>query len=198
MPTRWKTVVIVTIQRSRRRRVGECRGVRASTNQLPPQTRARLTRSREHASRRVPDEHVAPLNCGGAVAVLEDQRLLTAAGRPVAGEDAVGDCGGRAGPDGHCRTRVVADVGGDDPHSRAPAGIDRCVAAPAISRCESDISESTASTPVPSGVAASPTMRNPSIAASVTPRATTAAAPPGAVPGSRMTAPRGSLLTRRT
>ena len=71
-------------------------------------------------------------------------------------------------------------------------------AAPLISTSDIESSESDVSTPVPSGVAASPTMRKPSSAASVIPMARIAEARSDAVPGSRRVAPCGTLLTSRT
>src|SRR6185436_8904336 len=53
-------------------------------------------------------------------------------------------------------------------------------------------------TPVPSGVAASPMIRNPTNSASDTSVATTAGSASEAAPGRRMVAPRGTRLTTRT
>ena len=59
--------------------------------------------------------------------------------------------------------------------------------APVIASWDSDTVEPVITTAVPSGVAASPTIRNPSTAASCTSVATIAAAASGADPGSRRT-----------
>src|SRR6266853_3423519 len=71
-------------------------------------------------------------------------------------------------------------------------------AAPVTSTSVIDTSEFLTNTPVPSGVAASPTIRKPTSSAPVTSEATTAESASDAVPASRLVTPRGTRLTTRT
>ena len=87
---------------------------------------------------------------------------------------------------------IVADVAGDDADARSSADVDGDAGRAGDLDIRDRQLRIDVSTPVPSGVAASPTMRKPSSAASVTPRATIAAARSDAVPGRRTMAPRGN------
>ena len=118
-----------------------------------------------------------------------DQRFL-AAGSAVPLELDMGDDRGGAFSNRDGRSRIVVDLAARDPDASIPVRHrSRRASHPRSRRPRSGSSAFVAVMPMPSGVAASPTMRNPATDAPFTLSATIAAARSDAVPGSRSVAP---------